>query len=165
MSRRPDLATVTSWTTRPARAGDGTGKSYEYVRRADFERLRDAGGFLEWAQVHGELYGTPRDAVERLLGEGKTVFLEIDVQGAEQVRRNYPAAVTVFVEPPSWETLEERLTRRGTEDPAGLRKRLETARRELEQAGHFGHRVVNEQLERAVDEVDRILGPAPKKTR
>lgn len=100
-----------------------------------------------------------------MLAEGKTVFLEIDVQGAQQVKRRYPAAVSIFVEPPSWDTLEERLTKRGTEDPAGLRKRLETARIELEQAGDFGHRVINDRIERAVEEVDRILGAAPTKTR
>ena len=133
------------------------------MRREDFERVRNAGGFLEWAEVHEELYGTPRDAVERLLAEGRTVFLEIDVQGAQQVKRRYPAALTVFVEPPSWETLEGRLAGRGTEDEAGLRKRLATARRELQEAGHFDHWVVNDQVEQAVDEVDRILGPAPKR--
>ncbi len=157
------MATVTSWTTRPPRPGDGTGKTYEYVRRDDFERVRNAGGFLEWAEVHGELYGTPRDAVERLLTEGRTVFLEIDVQGAQQVKRRYPAALTIFVEPPSWETLEARLAGRGTEDDAGLRNRLATARRELQDAAHFDRRVVNDQVEQAVEEVDRILGPAPRK--
>ena len=161
LARRPDLATVTSWTTREPRRGDGSGKSYEYVRREDFERLRTAGGFLEWAEVHGELYGTPRDAVARLLADGRTVFLEIDVQGAQQVKRHYPAALTIFIEPPSWEELEERLTKRGTEDPAGLKVRLATARRELEEAVHFDRRVVNDQVEQAVAEVDRILGAAP----
>ena len=111
--------------------------------------------------MHGELYGTPRDAVERLLAAGRTVFLEIDVQGAQQVKRHYPAAISIFVEPPSWETLEARLAGRGTEDEAGLKRRLATARRELQEAVHFDHRVVNDQVERAVDEVDRILGTAP----
>ena len=133
------------------------------MRREDFERVRNAGGFLEWAEVHGELYGTPRDAVERQLAAGKTVFLEIDVQGARQVKQRYPAALTVFVEPPSLDILEARLAGRGTEDEAGLRKRLATARRELEEATRFDQRVVNDQVEQAVDEVDRILGPAPKR--
>lgn len=133
------------------------------MRREDFARLRAIGGFLEWAEVHGELYGTPRDAVERLLADGRTVFLEIDVQGARQVKRHFPAALTIFIEPPSWEELEVRLARRGTEDEAGLRKRLDTARRELEEAPLFDHRVVNDQVEQAVNEVDRILGAAPKR--
>ena len=159
--RRPGLATVTSLTTRLARPGDGRGKSYEYVNREDFQRRRHAGELLEWAEVHGELYGTPRAAVETLLGEGKDVLLEIDVQGAQQVKAAFPGALSIFVEPPSWDELEARLTRRGTEDAAGLRKRLETARRELQEAAAFDHRVVNDQVERAVDEVDRILGPIP----
>ena len=152
---------MTSLTTRPARAGDGRGKSYEYVSREDFQRRREAGELLEWAEVHGELYGTPRAAVETLLGEGKDVLLEIDVQGAHQMKAAFPDALSIFVEPPSWRELEARLARRGTEDAAGLRKRLETARRELEEAGAFDHRVVNDQVERAVEEVDRILGPIP----
>jgi guanylate kinase len=90
------------------------------------------------------------------------VFLEIDVQGAQQVKRRFSAAITIFVEPPTWEELETRLARRGTEDAAGLRKRLETARRELAEAGDFTYRVVNDQLEQAVAEVDRILGSAAK---
>jgi guanylate kinase len=127
------------------------------VTREEFEALRGAGRLLEWAEVHGELYGTPRDEVERLLSEGREVLLEIDVQGAKQVKRAMPEAVTIFLEPPSWEVLERRLTGRGTEDEPALRRRLETARRELADAGEFDHRVVNDDLAEAVEEVDRIL--------
>jgi len=107
--------------------------------------------------VHGALYGTPREEVERLLGEGRDVLLEIDVQGARQVKELVPGSVTIFLEPPSWEALERRLRDRGTEDEPTMRLRLETARHELENAGMFDHRVVNEDLERAVEQVDRIL--------
>jgi guanylate kinase len=148
---------VRSWTTRPPRPGDGAGKSYEHVTRSEFEALRDDGRMLEWAEVHGQLYGTPREAVEQQLAEGLDVLLEIDVQGAKQVKAGIPGAVTIFLEPPSWEVLEERLRSRGTEDDAALARRLETARRELSDAGGFDHRVVNEDLAEAVDEVDRIL--------
>jgi guanylate kinase len=127
------------------------------VSREDFEALRDAGRMLEWAEVHGELYGTPREDVERLLNEGRDVMLEIDVQGAKQVKAAIPDAVTMFLEPPSWEVLERRLSGRGTEEEAALRRRLETARRELADAGMFDHRVVNEDLTEAVEQVDRIL--------
>jgi guanylate kinase len=151
------LATVPSWTTRKPRPGDGRGKSYEFVTREEFDARRGAGGFLESAEVHGELYGTPRDEVERLIAEGRDVLLEIDVQGARQVKPSVPEAVSIFVEPPSWEELVARLERRGTEDEAGLRRRLETARREFEEAPGFDHRVVNDDLETAVEEVNRIL--------
>lgn len=127
------------------------------MSREDFEALRDAGRMLEWAEVHGELYGTPREDVERLLNEGRDVMLEIDVQGAKQVKAAIPDAVTMFLEPPSWEVLERRLSGRGTEEEAALRRRLETARRELADAGMFDHRVVNEDLTEAVEQVDRIL--------
>ena len=155
--RHPGIATVRSWTTRSPRAGDGAGKTYEHVTRPEFDALRGSGRMLEWAEVHGELYGTPRHEVERLLGEGRDVLLEIDVQGAKQVKSAMPEAVTIFIEPPSWEVLERRLTGRGTEEAADRRRRLETARRELEEAGSFDHRVVNEDLAEAVELVDRIL--------
>ena len=161
---------MSSYTTRPPRPGDGRGKSYEHVTRDEFERLRDGGRLLEWAEVHGELYGTPREAVERLLAEGSSVLLEIDVQGAKQVLANEPSALSIFLAPPDWPTLEARLRARGTEDEDKLRKRLSTARRELDEAGRFGHHVINDQLEQAVEAVDRILEQAsepdgPPKTR
>ena len=148
---------MTSFTTRRPRPGDGEGKSYEYVSREEFDRIRKEEGFLESAEVHGELYGTPRQELERLLAEGNDVVLEIDVQGAHQVRAAKPEAVTIFLEPPDWETLETRLAGRGTEDEEAFKKRLATAKKELGEAGSFDHRVVNDDLERAVDEVDRIL--------
>ena len=162
MRRRPHLETVTSRTTRPPRPGDGVGKAYEHVSPDDFERLRASGGLLESAVVHGELYGTPREPVERLLGEGRDVLLEIDLQGARQVKSQLPDAVTIFLEPPSWEALEDRLRARRTEDDERLRRRLETAKEELAAAGEFDHQVVNDQLERAVDQVNRILEQGPQ---
>ena len=157
LRRRSSLGTVPSRTTRAPRDGDGRGKSYVYVDRAEFERIRAAGGLLESAEVHGELYGTPRVEVEELRRTGLDVLLEIDVQGAKQVKAAVPEAVSIFVEPPSWDELVARLRRRGTEDEAGLQRRLETARRELDEAGFFDARVVNDDLERAVEAVNRIL--------
>ena len=148
---------MTSWTTRPPRPGDGKGKSYSYVSREAFEELRDGGGFLESAEVHGDLYGTPKDDVEEALASGRDVLLEIDPQGARQVKRLVPDAVTIFVDPPDWETLEARLRARGTEDETRLARRLDSARRELAGAGDFDHRVVNDRLEQAVEQVNRIL--------
>ena len=124
---------------------------------AEFERIRAGGGLLESAEVHGELYGTPKAEVETTLASGDDVLLEIDVQGARQVKAAVPESLSIFVEPPSWEELVARLRRRGTEDEAGLQRRLETARRELDEAGWFDDRVVNDDLERAVESVNRIL--------
>jgi len=127
------------------------------VSREEFDALDRQGRFLESAEVHSELYGTPRDDVERLLEEGRDVLLEIDVQGAHQVKEQIPAAVTIFLSPPSWEVLESRLSGRGTETESALRRRLETARRELDEGSRFDHQVVNDDLGKAVEEVDRIL--------
>lgn len=163
LRKRPHLETVTSRTTRPARPGDGVGKAYEYVSRGEFERLRASGGFLETAEVHGDLYGTPKDAVEQALAGGKDVLLEIDPQGARQVKGLIPGAVTIFIEPPDWDTLEARLRVRGTEDEIRLARRLESARRELAGAGDFDHRVVNDRLEQALEQVNRILEQVMKR--
>jgi len=157
LRRRPDLATVTSSTTRPPRPGDGVGKAYRHVSREDFEKTRSAGGFLETAEVHGDLYGTPKGEVDEARRAGRDILLEIDPQGARQVKALVPEAVTIFILPPDWNTLEARLRARGTEDEARLNRRLDTARRELAGAGEFDHRVVNDQLEQAVEQVIRIL--------
>lgn len=116
------------------------------------------GEFLETAEVFGaNRYGTPRPPVEKALADGRPALLEIDIQGARQVKRAMPHAVTVILVPPSWDALEARLRGRGTEDPAALERRLATARQELALAREFNHRVVNDDLEDAVAQVDRIL--------
>ena len=152
---------MVSCTTRPPRKGDAAsaskGKGYIHLSREEFERQRASGAFLETAEVHGELYGTPREPLEALLEVGRTVALEIDMQGARQIKEAVPDAVTIFLEPPSWEILEARLRSRGTEDEARLRVRLATARRELGEAEEFDHRVVSEDPEGTAEEVDRIL--------
>lgn len=157
LERRPGLALSISATTRPPRPGEVPDVDYRFVSRDSFERMRRAGQFLETADVHGELYGTPRGPVEEALAARRDVVLQIDVQGARAVKELVPGAVTIFVEPPSWEALEARLRSRRTEDEARVRVRLDTARRELAEAGLYEHRVVNDDLDRAVDEVDRIL--------
>lgn len=161
MRRRPDLATVVSCTTRPPRKGDASeaakGKGYIHLSREEFERQREAGAFLETAEVHGELYGTPREPLEALLDVGRTVALEIDMQGARQIKAALPGAVTIFLRPPTWEVLEARLRSRGTENEEKMRIRLATAHREMGQAAEFDHRVVSGDLEETVEQVDRIL--------
>ncbi len=129
---------------------------YHFLDREEFLRRAGEGEFLEWAEVHGNLYGTPRRDVEEWLDRGYDVILEIDVQGARQVRERVPDAVTVFVEPPSLEALEERLRRRGTESEEEIRRRLRNAVRESGEKDGFRHVVVNDELQRAVEELCAI---------
>jgi guanylate kinase len=127
----------------------------------EFMAAEAAGEFLESAVVHGNRYGTLKTPVDQALAQGKHVILEIDVQGARSVRKARPDAVAVFIEPPSWEVLEARLTGRGTDDAAVVSRRLKNAREELAAAPEFDERVVNDRLEDAVDQVDRILQRTP----
>jgi guanylate kinase len=156
-ARVPGLWVSVSYTTRPPRPGETDGQDYHFVSRATFEGLRDAGGFVEWFEVYGDLYGTPRAPVEEHLAAGDHVLLEIDVQGALRVREVIPAAVLVFVAPPSPEELRRRLAARGTEAPGELERRLAAAAAEQAQADRFDAVVVNDELGRAVAEVAGIL--------
>ena len=143
-----------SVTTRRPRPGERDGADYEFVSRADFEHMAGAGELAEWAHVHDHLYGTPR---RNLTGrDGRRVLLDIDVQGAAQVRRNVSAAVCVFLLPPSLETLLRRLSGRGTEPPDEIARRLRVARDELARVPEFDHVVVNDDLNAAVEAVRAI---------
>lgn len=158
--RRHDLLLSVSVTTRASRHGESDGVDYRFVSDEEFDAMEREGAFLETALVHGNRYGTPRAPVERGLRAGTTVVLEIDVQGARAVRKQVPDAVLVFVEPPSLEVLEERLRARGTEDANALARRMRNARDEMAAAPDFDHRVVNDDLDRAIAEVIRILEDA-----
>lgn len=159
-ARRPDLALSVSATTRPRRAGEVDGGAYHFMDGAEFDRLVDAGGFLEWAEFAGQRYGTPAAPVEELVASGTHVVLEIEVQGARQVRERFPDAVLVLLVPPSLEALAQRLRDRGTEDDESLARRLAIAETELAQRDLFDHVVLNDRLDDAVAEVDRILASA-----
>ena len=149
-----------SYTTRDPRPDEVDGVDYHFVTRAEFEALRDSGGFLEWFEVFGDLKGTPRAPVEERLAAGDDVLLEIDVQGALKVREVFPEALLVFVKPPSPEELRRRLTERGTESAAALDARLAAAAVEVARAGEFDAVVVNDDVVQAVDQVAGILaGP------
>jgi guanylate kinase len=158
-SRDPEgLAVSISATTRRQRPGETDGVAYRFVDDARFDRMVADGDLLEWAEVYpGRRYGTPRSFVDRTLAEGRDVVLEIDVQGAAQIRSQAPDAVFILLAPPSMEALEERLRGRGTEDEASVAERLAAAERELEQEGSFDHVVVNDDVERAADEVAAII--------
>ena len=149
------LKVSVSATTRSPRPGEQPGRDYFFVTREQFERMR--GELLESAQVHGNDYGTPADPVRRAMAEGTCVLLVIDVQGGLQVRKRVPGALLIFVQPPSLETLEARLRARGTDDEPTIERRLTGARRELELAASYDVHVINDDLERAVDDLAAIL--------
>jgi guanylate kinase len=149
-----------SHTTRDPRRAERDGVEYHFVDRAAFERLRDEGGLLEWAEVHGNLYGTGLAEIERARAAGVDILLDLDVQGASQVRRRIPDAVTVFVLPPSYEVLERRLRGRNQDDEATIRRRLAAAGREIDAFERYDYAIVNEDLDACVEELKSIVRSA-----
>lgn len=156
---RDDRHYVVTCTTRAQRPGEIDGVSYHFLSAEDFRRLRDTGGLLESAEVHGNWYGTPRDQVEAALRSGRDAILKIDVQGARSVRRLVPQSLLIFVVPPSLAALEERLAGRSTETPDQLERRRRDAATELARQDEYDHVVVNEtgQLERTAERIDEII--------
>jgi guanylate kinase len=150
----PDLVYSVSATSRPRREHETEGEDYFYLDRGDFRARIERGEFAEWAEVHGELYGTLRAQVDRSLAAGKNVLLDIDVQGGRAVRRIYADGVFIFILPPS---LEERLRGRGTDSEERIRLRLENARREIALAHEYDYAVVNDDWEVAARKVNAIL--------
>ncbi|HET6776821.1 MAG TPA: guanylate kinase, partial [Actinomycetota bacterium] len=143
--------------TRPPRKGEREGIDYRFVSDEEFDRLVAGGELLEWAHVVGHRSGTPARPVEEALAAGRDVVLEIDVQGARQVRQRVPGAILIFLAPPSLEELERRLRSRGTEDEARLALRLATATAEMAQQPEFDHVVVNDRLDQATAQVEAII--------
>ena len=157
LERRSDVGYSVSCTTRAPRPREVNGKDYYFLSHDEFVRRRLAGDFAESAEVHGNLYGTLRSEIDRVLGRGQHVIMDIDVQGARQIREAFPASVTVFVLPPSGEVLLERLRKRKTESPQQLVSRLNSALRELRAVEEYEYVVVNDDLDRAVERVGAIL--------
>jgi guanylate kinase len=157
LARRPDLGYSVSCTTRTPRPGEIAGTDYYFISRAEFVAERERDAFAESAMVHGNLYGTLRREVERVMAEGKHVVMDIDVQGAIQFMRAFPQSVTIFILPPSAEVLLDRLRSRKTESPTQLAERLQSALQELQQVGEYEYVVVNDDLERAVASVGSII--------
>jgi guanylate kinase len=151
-----DFTFSVSATTRPPRQGEQDGVDYWFVTEEEFLRRVEEGELAEWARVHGDLYGTPRSSLEAAARAGLHAVLEIDVQGAMQIREAVPEALLLFILPPSVDVLFARLTGRGTEEESAVRRRLNTALGELEAAEAFDFFVINDDLERAVEEV-RVL--------
>lgn len=157
--RYPQIWLSVSATTRPPRPGEVDGLHYHFVGHQEFDRMAAGGELLEWALVHGRnRYGTPRAPVAERLRRGEPALLEIDLQGARQVRETMPNAHFVFLAPPSWEELERRLVGRGTEGPEERERRLRTAREELAAAAEFDDVVVNDVVTRATDELVSLMG-------
>jgi guanylate kinase len=162
--RYPQVWLSVSVTTRPPRPGEKDGVHYHFVDPAGFDRMIEAGELLEWAVVHGvHRYGTPRRPVEAALATGRPALLEIDLQGARQVRRTMPGAFFVFLAPPSWDEMVRRLVGRGTETPEERARRLDTARDELAAEPEFDVTIVNDDVHRATDELVSWMGVAARR--
>lgn len=158
LARDPQgLAYSVSVKTRDPRPGETHGREYFFVDDPEFDRMIEAGELLEWAPFTDHRSGTPRAFVERERAEGRDVILELDVEGARQIRHQAPGSLLIFIQPPSFEVLEERLRGRGTEDEQRIGRRLATAEREMAQATWFDHVVVNQDLDRAAAEVAAII--------
>lgn len=160
LEQRPDCALSVSATTRAPRPGEQEGVNYFYIGREQFEHMRDAGEMLEWAEYSGNLYGTPLGPVECQLTAGKHVILEIEVQGAMKIRASHPGAVFVFVMPPSWQSLRERLEGRGTETAEVLERRLQAAGAEMRGAAQYDYILINDDLDRCVETFQSVVTAA-----
>lgn len=147
MEEFPNLRFSVSCTTREPRTGEVDGKDYHFITRNEFLAMRNTGKFVEWAEVHGNFYGTPMDEVHKKLNAGFDLLFDIDVQGARQIRQRMPHGCYVFLLPPSRQALLQRLANRGTDDAKTIEKRLENARKELEAAPDFNYLIVNDDLE------------------
>lgn len=157
LEERDDIRRSVSLTTRERREGERDGRDYSFVSREEFLRRRDAGEFLEWAEVHGYYYGTPAAPVEKQLAEGVNVLLEIDVQGGETVKEKRPRAVLVFLLPPDFEELKTRLAGRKTDEKEVVRRRLENAREEMARHSKYDYVVINDDIGRCAADVLSIF--------
>lgn len=164
MQRRSDVRVSISMTTREPRGEEKDGVHYYFVRRDYFEKKIAEDRMLEYAEYAGNLYGTPKDPVDEMLRAGNAVFLEIEVQGAEKIRQQYPDVISIFLLPPSMATLEARLRGRNSEDEETLQHRLVIAREEIRRASEYDYIVMNDTVENAVDRIETIINAEQQKT-
>ena len=157
LKRHPDIQLSISATTRSPRLGEEHGKHYYFVSRSEFENLVRQGQLLEWAEFAGNFYGTPRQPLEVMIARGTVVILEIELEGARQIRNTLPKARQIFVLPPSVDALETRIRQRGQDSETAIAKRLARAKIEIEAANEFDIQIVNDELERAVTELEQIV--------
>lgn len=157
LNRNPNIGYSTSCTTRLPRAGEVDGESYFFVTKEKFEDLIGNNGFLEYASVYDNYYGTPRKYVEEQLAQGRDVILEIDIQGALKVKENFPEGVFIFIMPPSMDELKNRIKKRGSETEESLIKRFSSAFKEINYASQYNYIVVNDVVENAVKKLESII--------
>lgn len=161
LKRHPELYLSISVTTRQPRRGEIDGQHYYFVSRNKFEQMIAAGEFLEWAEYAGNLYGTPRTSVERQIQLGQSVILEIEVVGARKIYTTFPSALRIFILPPSLAELEQRIRCRGQDSEAAIAKRLSRAQAEIEAADEFDVLIVNDNLEKALTQIEAAIFSSP----
>ncbi len=157
LQKNPNFMLSISCTTRKPREGEVDGVNYFFLSKEEFQKNINEDKFLEWAQFAGNFYGTKKKYINRCLEDGKDIILEIDTQGALQVKKQMPEAVLIFICPPSLEALESRLRGRHTEDEETIQKRLNEVKVELERARKFDYKIVNDELERAITELEKVI--------
>ena len=157
LQRHPELYYSVSATTRAPRSGEIDGKNYYFISRTKFEQLVASGEFLEWAEFAGNYYGTPREPVLKQVNSGKTVLLEIELDGARQVRTSFPGAISIFILPPSLGELEKRIRRRNQDSQDAIARRLLLAQEEIKAANEFDIQIVNDDLETALHSVEAAI--------
>lgn len=157
LEHHPELYLSVSVTTRPPRAGEIESKDYYFVSRNQFEQMVAQGELLEWAEFAGNYYGTPRKPVEEKVCEGRTVILEIELDGARQIRDSFPHATRIFIMPPSIQALEQRLRGRGQDSDEAIARRLCRAREEISAAGEFDFKITNDDFETAIKDIEAAL--------
>jgi guanylate kinase len=153
----PEIKLSVSCTTRARRKGEINGRDYRFLAGAEFESMKARGEFAEWASVHGNSYGTPRKPLDRSVASGRDIFLDIDVQGARQIKDAYPRAVSIFLLPPSMRELRRRLAARGTDGAEIIRRRLANAQDEIKERIHYDYYVVNREVSEAVRLLSAIV--------
>lgn len=154
---RPNVVRVVAYTTRQPRQGETDGVDYRFVSEGDFRKMAESGKFLEWKEVHGNYYATPLLDMQALLDDDKIAILKIDVQGALTAMEKRSDAISIFLLPPSWEELERRIRGRKTDSEEVIKLRLENAKREIGFADRYQYQVVNDDLDKCVAEIDRIV--------
>lgn len=157
LQRHSQLYLSVSVTTRSPREGEIEGKHYYFVSRSKFLQMVEAGELLEWAEFAGNLYGTPIESVKQGIQEGKLVVLEIELEGARQIRDTFPEALRIFILPPSWDELERRLRSRGQDSEDAIARRLKRAKEEIDAAGEFDFQVINDDLEGTLERLESVL--------
>ncbi|MEH2057810.1 MAG: guanylate kinase [Nostoc sp.] len=157
LQRHPELYYSVSVTTRSPRPGETDGKSYYFISRSKFEQLVAEGEFLESAEFAGNCYGTPREAVLNQINSGKLVVLEIELEGARQIRASFPSALSIFILPPSFDELEKRIRSRGQDSEEAIARRLLRAQEEIQAADEFNIQIVNDDFETALNDIEAVL--------